>query len=657
MKSKYCIPFILLIALTDCQWSCNRYTPMPQNTFVHDSLWTPTGNTQIDSLLQLITVVPRDTTLAFLYYKVGEEYGNTDYEKAKEYYLNLEALSNQLNWKRGRYLSVTSFATILIREYLCDSALVMLQNAYDLAIHESDESWAVHIVFKMGDAYFIKEWYDAALSCYMQALSFYEKKNDSKKIHHIYYMITQLYTSLNAAEKGIEYGEKAVSLNREESALFALAKAYSLDGQYEKANNCYEEALRFATLHNDSYMITLIYPHFANSLLMLFDLENAEKFTLLSLEIKQTFGHDACVSEFLMLSKLEELKGNYKKSEEYAQEALQIGIRYDSPQIKKVCYAILSELAIIQHKNREYVRHWDKMFLEENAIAYETSLRASEEMAAKYETQKKELRITVLEKEKRLIRLMSLLGGLILLLILATFFFLWRLTVQKRHIVEQQHELAQTRIKQLEQEKQLVATQSVLDGETKERTRLARDLHDGLGSMLTGAKLRFIEMKNGAKLDYADLERFDQALVLLDSSVQEMRRVAHHLMPDALSRFGLKSAVSDFCKNLPLVEFLFYGDESRLEPKLETMIYRCIYELVNNALKHSSASHIVVQIIQESNRIAFTVQDDGCGFDTSATTEGSGLQNIRTRAAAYNSIVNIDSSAEEGTEINIEIKI
>jgi len=213
-------------------------------------------------------------------------------------------------------------------------------------------------------------------------------------------------------------------------------------------------------------------------------------------------------------------------------------------------------------------------------------------------------------------------------------------------------------VKQLEQEKQLVATQAVLDGETQERSRLARDLHDGLGSMLTGVKLNLMEMKKGAKLEYPDVERFDKALGLLDNSVVEMRRVAHHLMPDSLSRLGLKPAVEDFCRSLaPTVVFDYFGDEKRLDPMMEVVIYRSIHELVNNALKYSGASQILVQLMQEPNRISFTVQDNGCGFDPSMETNGSGLRNIRNRIASFGGNIQIDSRMGEGTEINGELKV
>jgi signal transduction histidine kinase len=279
------------------------------------------------------------------------------------------------------------------------------------------------------------------------------------------------------------------------------------------------------------------------------------------------------------------------------------------------------------------------------------------EMEVKYETEKKELKISALEKEKRLINKLGVTGGAVLLLALAAFFFLWRWNVQKKRVADKQKQIAEQQVKQLEQEKQLIATQAVLDGETTERARLARDLHDSLGSMLTGVKLSLLDMKKDVKLEYVDVQRFDKAMGMLDQSVKEMRRVAHHLMPDSLSRFGLKPAVSNFCNNFPAVSFAYFGDESRLDSKLEVMIYRSIYELVNNALKHSGAGKILVQIIQEPDRIAFTVQDNGCGFNPSAVGQGMGLHNIRTRVAAYNGILNIDSRPKEGTEINVELKV
>ena len=187
----------------------------------------------------------------------------------------------------------------------------------------------------------------------------------------------------------------------------------------------------------------------------------------------------------------------------------------------------------------------------------------------------------------------------------------------------------------------------MLDGEAAERTRLARDLHDGLGSMLTCVRLNLENIKKSKSDD------FGGTITMLNDSMAELRRIAHHLMPESLSRNGLKTALTDFFNELPAVQFAYYGNEERLDTKMEVMIYRIIHELVNNALKHAGASKIAVQVMQNPGYIAFTVSDDGCGFDTNKTHEGMGLKNIRDRVASNNGHLLVDSIPGKGTEINI----
>ena len=128
-------------------------------------------------------------------------------------------------------------------------------------------------------------------------------------------------------------------------------------------------------------------------------------------------------------------------------------------------------------------------------------------------------------------------------------------------------------------------------------------------------------------------------------------------MPDSLARYGLKPALTDFCNSISIVKFNYFGSDERLDQKLEVMIYRTVHELINNALKHSGAKEILVQIIQETDRIAITVQDDGIGFDASAPTNGLGLKNIQNRVGSYNGRMEIWSKQDEGTEISVEFII
>lgn len=163
-------------------------------------------------------------------------------------------------------------------------------------------------------------------------------------------------------------------------------------------------------------------------------------------------------------------------------------------------------------------------------------------------------------------------------------------------------------------------------------------------------------MKQGVIIEAEDVTRFNKVVEILDSSMQELRRITHNMMPEALSRYGLKVALNEFCNSMRHVHFHFFGDDQRLDHILEVAIYRIVYELVNNALKHADARNIHVQLIIESDLVSVNVHDDGKGFNPDAETEGTGLHNIRTRVASLNGTLQIHSQPDEGTEIEVEFK-
>jgi signal transduction histidine kinase len=153
------------------------------------------------------------------------------------------------------------------------------------------------------------------------------------------------------------------------------------------------------------------------------------------------------------------------------------------------------------------------------------------------------------------------------------------------------------------------------------------------------------------------VDRFQQALSMLDNSINELRRVAHHMMPESLMRHGLKTSLSDFCSVIPNVEFYYFGNNQRLDSKLEVLLYRSAHELINNALKHSEATQINLQLVQEDDRVSLTVCDNGNGFDTTMQLAGMGIENIRNRVEVYNGKMTLSSSPGTGTEVNIDIAI
>jgi two-component system, NarL family, sensor kinase len=204
-----------------------------------------------------------------------------------------------------------------------------------------------------------------------------------------------------------------------------------------------------------------------------------------------------------------------------------------------------------------------------------------------------------------------------------------------------------------------------LQGEESERRRLARDLHDGLGGLLSGVKLNLMNLKKGNyTLTHEFENNFNNALNLLDNTIGELRRVAHNMMPESLVKFGLKDSLQDFCSqvnggNKINIQFQFFGEGKRLDNSLENAVYRISQELINNSLKHAEANELIVHIIQDVSRIHLSVQDNGKGFnlDKLDTAKSAGLKNIRARVESFNGTIDIVSVPGKGTEISVEFII
>lgn len=279
------------------------------------------------------------------------------------------------------------------------------------------------------------------------------------------------------------------------------------------------------------------------------------------------------------------------------------------------------------------------------------------EIDTKYQTTQKEKQILVLEKEKQTQNTLiySLIAGLFVVSVIG-FLFYRNINIRKR--------IAEKEVQHLQQERQLIATNSILKGQEEERTRVARDLHDGLGGLLSGIKLTLNNVKGNLILPESGALIFTRALAQLDAAIGEMRRVAHSMMPEALVRFGLPEALQDFCDGIGEtgqlnVNLQTFGLETRLDSSVEVVLYRIIQELLNNVIKHAKATEAYVQITRDGNRLSLTVEDNGKGFDTQQLTQnkGAGMSNVETRVAYLNGKMDIQSKPDEGTSVFIEMQI
>ncbi|MCB0668571.1 MAG: HAMP domain-containing protein [Saprospiraceae bacterium] len=207
-------------------------------------------------------------------------------------------------------------------------------------------------------------------------------------------------------------------------------------------------------------------------------------------------------------------------------------------------------------------------------------------------------------------------------------------------------------LKKREEQMQLTAQKSLLQGQENERARLAREMHDGLGPLLTSLKMMIQRMT----LDGAEKDRIKK---ILDDTISEVRRITYDLMPQALVDFGVAAALNHLVKVTAKasgidIKYTYSMQGKPLSDQINTGIYRIAQEALNNALKHSGAREIRMSVTQFEDRISFYFEDDGRGFDTDHPGPGNGLVNMRERCRILNGIINIDSSPE-GTVIEMEI--
>lgn len=205
--------------------------------------------------------------------------------------------------------------------------------------------------------------------------------------------------------------------------------------------------------------------------------------------------------------------------------------------------------------------------------------------------------------------------------------------------------------------KALVLTQD------NERKRIASDLHDSLGSLLSSVRLRFNGLQETFTKNVPEKAvKFNDTLSLLDDSIQELRKIAHNMLPVSLSRFGLKSALHTFIQHINLSEQLdvdlqMLGLEERLPESIEVVVYRICQELVQNVIKHARASRMQIQIIHHHDSLNIIVADNGKGMDTKHITPGFGFETIRSKVALYNGTFEIDSQPERGSMVLVDLII
>ncbi|MDH6357956.1 sensor histidine kinase [Parabacteroides sp. PF5-9] len=530
-----------------------------------------------------------------------------------------------------------------------DTALIYYEKSLDQALESGDDETLTIAYSSIGVFHFLRGRNLTALDYYMRALAFSEITGDSGHSMIILSNIAGIYRSLLNNERALHFLEQAKEIAEEIDSQYGKMCVYYDLGHISLENKETDKALEYMLEVEELSHILYDKQFEILSLQALSYIycdgfkayDKAETYAKESLRVAEDFGsHRLIRYGWLALSDIYLKQRKYKESEATAWKAWEMdSVNFDQGRGITQNIAFANALMGNDDKALEFIEKHKDFYKTYTNKSLQTAMA---DLEVKYESEKKEIRIHALEKERRFYIWFGVAGLALLLAIMAIMFYRNRLKKQQ--------------INQLEQEKQLIATQAVLDGEAAERSRLGRDLHDGLGGLLSVVKLQLKDMQSASFVDGQEVNRFGKVIEMLDESINELRRVAHHMMPESLMRYGLKVSLEDYCRAITIAHFQYYGSTERLDERLEILLYRCSYELINNAIKYADATTINVQLMADNGFVSLTVQDNGKGFDPDQVTSGSGLNNIRTRVSAYNGKMILCAAPGKGTEVSIEIE-
>ncbi len=232
---------------------------------------------------------------------------------------------------------------------------------------------------------------------------------------------------------------------------------------------------------------------------------------------------------------------------------------------------------------------------------------------------------------------------------------------------QQRQKLHKNELYILQQQQHIERLKALMQGEEKERGRIARDLHDGIGGMLAALKMNFTtfqhEYEEYSKLfDFLKTEDLLKIREMLDQTSEEVRKTSHNLMPDVLARHGFVEAVKVYCDHVNVGNQLYVnlqvnGDYDDISASFQLALYRIIQELLQNILKHSDASNALLHVNRSPEKIVIIAKDNGRGFDTDNASGGIGLKNIQSRIQALHGKFTIITAIGSGTRVDIEFDL
>ncbi|MGZ4098659.1 MAG: tetratricopeptide repeat-containing sensor histidine kinase [Bacteroidia bacterium] len=612
-----------------------------------------------------------DSTLFVHYFDSIEKYLTKDLKKAMQY--ATVALNESAKCPNSPvfYESVFAISTVYDQRDLHDSVVALILPIIKNPKIKISTYHKARLEHKLSSAYIsllkLKEGLDFSLA----ALKDFESIKDERNATNMLINISNIYIQQNNFKQADlilrQAEQKAIHLNKR-----TVGNVYNTLGILYAEHQLYDSAERFFLLSTTAREELKDYSSLAwnyNNLGGLYVLkgETGKAITYLEKALNSFKINENIVGQGAIANNLGELYvklGNNKKALENYSLARQLyNISGDDDNLENL-YSNLSNYYENLGDFKTAYQYSDSLIVLKDTLHGRMLDEKIAELQTKFDFEKKNLLIAnqkdeiIIKEEQNQLKNTIIISILIVSVLLG----LSGLLFYQRKRLKQKEILNQERIKQQE-----LRSKAILQAEENERTRIARELHDGIGQQLSAAKLNLDALANNLKLNKPeDSLLFKNVLDLMDESVKEVRQVSHSMMPNTLLKTGLASALREFINRISgagglKINLGIIGLNERLDQMTEQILFRVLQEIVNNIIKHSGATEVTIQLIRAEEELTLMIEDNGVGFNAAEKLKdesgGIGLKNIKSRIEFLNGHINFDSFPGKGTTISIEVPL
>ncbi len=498
---------------------------------------------------------------------------------------------------------------------------------------------------------------DSAVKAYLLAVKFAKKANDGQSLASGYNQLGAIYYQLGKNKQAFDYFQQAFKANEQEDSKRGMADArincaFVLfdENKLEEAEALCLEGMALQRKNLDTNEIGANYALLAAVAVRRKQQDFAARYFRIALEMEQAAKQPKrLVPVFSGWAQFCVTQNRYDTAVHYFRKAFQLATDYGLLREQEETSKQLAYLYARQGLTDSAFVYLDSSWKFRDSLYKATMVLNTLEMTERFRADQKE-ELLLHEKALSNERLLVIILLLVLLFVFAIgVVFLLRTIIQRRKLREK--------------ETALQSANAMLEGQDNERERIARELHDRIGSMLSAVKLQFSSMEEQFEVwKLIQRESYTKALQMLDDTYEEVRRISHDLDTGLLSRFGLRTAMRQLVQvisstNKLKVVFIDNDLDPLCYKPYETDLYRITQELLSNTIKYAGASEVSIQLSRSDNKLIYSYEDDGAGFDKTQLDKvsGIGFKNIFHRIARNNGTWQLETSPGYGLNLIIEL--